>query len=183
MKIEIVEIGTSDFRTEAGQKDGLFIEPVKEHFNRLPKCRKENVAISNQEGEISIFYIPSDKIQKYGLPNWVRGCNSINEPHKTIIQNGWGKYLTEDKVKVERIKTVLDRHVITDIEFLKIDTEGHDCVILNDFLDTCDIRPRKIQFESNVLSSYYDIMKVVERLSKDGYKCQQVKFDMICELL
>lgn len=182
MKVEIVEIGTSDFRTEAGHKDGLFIEPVKEHFNRLPKCRKENVAISNQEGELEIYYIPSDVIQSKGLPNWVRGCNSINEPHPTIVEMGWREYVVCDKVKVERIKNVLQKHGITDIEFLKIDTEGHDTVILNDFLDTCDIKPRKIQFESNTLSSFDDVNNAVERLSKLGYKCNQVKFDMVCVL-
>ena len=43
MKVEIVEIGTSDFRTEAGKTNGLFIEPIKEYFDRLPKCLKENI--------------------------------------------------------------------------------------------------------------------------------------------
>ena len=44
----IVEIGTSDFRTKAGEVDGLFIEPVKSYFDRLPDCNKENIAISKQ---------------------------------------------------------------------------------------------------------------------------------------
>ena len=31
----IIEIGTSDFRTQAGQVDGVFIEPVKYYFDRM----------------------------------------------------------------------------------------------------------------------------------------------------
>lgn len=178
----IVEIGTSDFRTDAGKVDGLFIEPVKEHFDRLPKCNKENIAISNYEGEIKIYYIPSFVIEAENLPQWVRGCNSINEPHPTLVKMGWGHFAGYDTVKVERIKTVLERHNITQIDTLKIDTEGHDTVILNDYLDTVTIKPSKIIFESNVLSSASDVNKLVKRLQKLGYNCEQVKFDMVCTL-
>ena len=178
----IIEIGTSDFRTDAGKVDGLFIEPVKEHFDRLPKCRKENVAVSNVEGEIDIYYIPSKVIDKESLPQWVRGCNSINEPHPTLVDLGYSKHVVCDTVKVVRIKSLIDKHKITKIDILKIDTEGHDTVILNDFLDTVDILPRKIQFESNILSNNMDIIKVVERLEAKKYKCTQIKFDMVCEL-
>jgi FkbM family methyltransferase len=173
----IIEIGTSDFRTQAGKVDGLFVEPIKEYFDRLPNCLKENVAVSNNEGEIDIYYIPSKRIKELGLPD-----NSVNEPHKTIVEMGWMQHLEVDRVPVVRIKTLLDKHGIQKIDLLKIDTEGHDTIILNDFLDTCDILPSKIQFESNVLSSFYDVMKAVERLSNLGYKCTQVKFDMVCEL-
>lgn len=182
MKVEIIEIGTSDFRTEAGKKHGLFVEPIKEYFDRLPKCLKENVAVSNKEGELDIYYIPSERIKEIGLPDWLRGCNSINEPHKTVVDMGFIDLCQIDRVPVVRIKSLIDKHGITEIEHLKIDTEGHDCVILNDFLDTCDIRPNKIQFEANTLSNPIDIYKAAERLQGLGYKCQQVKFDMICEL-
>lgn len=182
MKVEIVEIGTSDFRTDAGKVKGLFIEPVKEHFDRLPKCLKENVAISNKEGFIDLYYIPSKVIESEGLPNWVRGCNSVGHPHATIVDMGWEHFLRLDQVRVVRIQSLLEKHGITDIEHLKIDTEGHDCIILNDFLDTSTILPRKITFESNVLSNYDDIMRSVDRLERLGYKCNQVKFDMVCLL-
>jgi hypothetical protein len=38
--------------------------------------------------------------------------------------------------------------------FLKIDTEGHDCVILNNYIDHCktnkDLLAKKILFETNM---------------------------------
>lgn len=178
----LIEIGTSDFRTEAGNVDGLFIEPVKEHFDRLPPCRKENVAISNREGLIEIFYIPTETIHKELLPNWVRGCNSVGSIHPTILKNGWAKFVTVDVVKVVRIKSLIDKYDIKHIDTLKIDTEGHDCVILNDFLDTVPIRPKTIQFENNVLSRSVDVENTVKRLEEIGYICKQVKFDMVCVL-
>lgn len=183
MKVEIVEIGTSDFRTEAGKKSGLFIEPIKEYFDRLPKCLKENVAVSDYEGEIDIYYVPSSVIEKNNLPNWLRGCNSVNHIHPTIISTGNKKHCVKNTVEVVRIKTLLEKHGITEIDTLKIDTEGHDCVILNDFLDTCDIRPRKIQFENNSLSDQEEVIKLCNRLHQKGYTTTQVKFDMVCELL
>ena len=176
----IVEIGTSDFRTHAGKVDGLFIEPVKEYFDRLPDCLKENVAVSNKEGSIDIYYIPSDKIKELELPNWIRGCNSVGKPHKTLVKAGWDKYCTKDKVKVVRIKTLLDKHNITDIDLLKVDTEGHDTIILNDYLDTVDFLPRKIQFEANVLSDLVEVYKLVERLKGLGYMCSKVQEDYVC---
>lgn len=178
----IVEIGTSDFRTLAGKVQGLFIEPVKEYFDRLPECTKENVAVSNYEGDIDIWYIPSHIIQENNLPNWVRGCNSVENIHPTIVKNNWSHLAVCQEVKVVRIKSLLDKYGITEIDILKVDTEGHDCVIVNDFLDTCEIKPNVIQFESNVLSNSKDVENLCKRLIKLGYKCEQIKFDMICKL-
>lgn len=177
----IIEIGTSDFRTQAGQIDGLFIEPVKEYFDRLPECNKENVAISNYEGEIDLYYIPSLTIESMGLPNWARGCNSVGKMHPTIINNDWDEYCIKQTVKVVRIKSLIDKYKIKEIDLLKIDTEGHDCVILNDFLDTVCILPKVIQFENNVLSNKEEVFHLVKRLQDIGYNCKQVKFDMICK--
>lgn len=179
----IIEIGTSDFRTQAGVADGIFIEPVIEYFDRLPdNCIKENVAISDYEGEIEIYYIPSEIIKKHNLPYWLRGCNSVNSIHPTISNMRLQKYVVLDKVKVVRIRSIIKKHNVTEIDVLKIDTEGHDCVILNDFLDTVDILPNQIQFENNVLSDEEEVNAVCERLIKLDYKCTQVNFDMICKL-
>ena len=181
MELEIIEIGTSDFRTKAGEVDGLFIEPVKTYFDALPECRKENVAVSNFQGQIPIFYIPLDKIQSLGLPNWVRGCNSVGEPHPTAARFGWSDHVVADVVEVVRIKTLLDKYGISAVKELKIDTEGHDIVILNDFLDTSDILPDKIVFESNALTDKVEEASVVSRLEKLGYFCKKIKSDMHCE--
>ena len=178
----IIEIGTSDFRTQAGQVDGIFIEPIKYYFDRLPRCKKENVAISNKEGVLNMYYIPLHTIERYNLPNWLRGCNSINKIHPTVKNLELEKYVKAEEVKVVRIKSIIDKYNVTKIDLLKIDTEGHDCIILNDFLDTVDILPKVIQFENNILSDSNEVIKLVNHLIKLGYTCNQVQHDIICKL-
>lgn len=164
----IVEIGTCDFETQAGSADGLFIEPVPHYFDRLPPCRKENVAVSNYEGVIDIYYVDPVEIAARGLADWLRGCNSVGKTHP-MHANVPPEIIRQAIVPVVRIKTLLDKHGITDIDLLKIDTEGHDAVILNDFLDTCEHRPRRIIFENNGLVPADDIQLLVQRLHAIGY--------------
>ena len=196
----IIEIGTSDFRTQAGQVDGVFIEPVKYYFDRMVrdamsvlelgknKSHFENVAISDYEGEVNIYSVKADNMLSMGAPEWMRGCNSIGKPHPSVIS--WceahsidaTEYTHKETVKVVRIKSIIDKYKITELDLLKIDTEGHDCVILNDYLNTVEILPKVIQFESNELSDPKEVQKVVARLKSLGYTCEQVKFDMLCRL-
>lgn len=174
----VVEIGTCDFETLAGRVDGLFVEPVREYFDRLPAtCRKENVAVSNYTGTIDLYHIPSAVIQRHGLDTWLRGCNSVGQPHPTVmaglsrgvIQDAW---LVKTTVPVVRIKDLLAKHGVTHIDLLKIDTEGHDAIILNDFFDTLDLRPRELFFEHNGLVPAADIQALVARLTQLGYSVQ-----------
>jgi FkbM family methyltransferase len=164
----IVEIGTCDFETQAGQVDGLFIEPVKYYFDRLPECRKENVAISNYAGTVDIYYVDPAEIAARNMPAWLYGCNSVEKPH-TQHANLPPDILRVATVPVVRIKTLLDKYSITDIDYLKIDTEGHDAIILNDFLDTCAILPRDIVFENNGLVPLAAVVQLASRLANLGY--------------
>lgn len=171
----------------AGKKDGLFIEPVKSYFDSLPDCRKENVAISDFEGETIIFYMRPEDIDKHNLPQWLKGCNMIGEPHPSMLkllkeESKGFSIIRCDKVKVVRIKSLIDKHKIKKIQMLKIDTEGHDCIILNDFLDTVDILPRIIKFENNDLSNQKEIEAITKRLKERGYRMQYTKGDVICRL-
>ena len=179
----IIEIGTSDFRTEAGKQEGIFIEPITYYYDRLPQCNKENVAISNYTGVTTIHYIPEQTIIDNNLPNWLRGCNSIDKPHPTIVNNNWIKYTVQDIVPVVRIKSIIDKYNISHIHTLKIDTEGHDTIILNDYLNTVDIKPLNILFESNVLNSKEDVLNVIKRLNKVGYRCVDNGVDVECKLV
>lgn len=180
-----VEIGTSDFRTSAGVEEGLYIEPSPYYFNRLPDCNKLNIAISDYTGYEYVYYLTDEEISKYDLPNWIRGCNSIGEPHPTVQkvleEKGIPLNVTRmSKIEVRRIKDVLREQNITQIDYLKIDTEGHDHIILKDFLDTCDIQPSVIQFEYNVLSNKEELDKLIEILEVMNYKVKKSKDDIIC---
>ena len=99
-----------------------------------------------------------------------------------LFGKGGKDYIKQSEVKVERIKTVLDRHKITSINELKIDTEGHDTVILNDYLDTVDFLPDKIIFEANDLSSITELNKTINKLKRKGYRTKKYKNDIIATL-
>ena len=182
----IIEIGTSDFNTNAGKVDGIFIEPVKFYYDRLPDCKKENVAISNVEGELDMFSLTEPQIKEYKLPNWIRGCSSLAKMHPTMAKELKKRGLSQDivnvdKVPVVRIKSIIEKYGLEEIDYLKVDTEGHDCVIINDLLDTVDIKPKKIKFENNVLSAKADVKLLVERLKHD-YDIKYLKNDIECYL-
>lgn len=183
-----IEIGTSDFRTQAGKVEGIFIEPVKYYFDRLPECNKINCSISNYEGHIDMFYLTDEDITKHNLPQWVRGCNSVNVYHPSVVAALQARKINphttfrKDTVPVRRIKSIIDEFKVVEIDHLKIDTEGHDCIILNDFLDTVDILPKAIQFEANVLSDKTEVRRLRFRLEEYGYSTNQVNDDIIAAM-
>lgn len=196
MNLDFLEIGTSDFNTEIQRANestiGMCIEPVKYYLDRLPNKKniiKVHGAMSNADGKINIHYIPVDDIKNIKFPEWFRGCNSINKPHPTVknwfIDNNldYEEYENIDVVNVYSFETLVNKYNINSIEFLKIDTEGHDCVILNNYIDYCEhnnkLFANKIMFESNSLSNKNDVQVIIERLKKFGYKIKNQGYDTI----
>lgn len=179
MKYDFVEIGTSDFGTllqTHNNQIGLSIEPLKIYLDNLPNkdnVTKVNCAVSDKDGMVSIFWIDPSDIEKYNLPHWLKGCNSIQKPHPTAI-NHLKKQNLEHIYKQTECEcltwsTIIDRYDIDYVEYLKIDTEGHDCVIINNILDVNSVLPKKILFESNVLTSSDTINVTIHRLKQNGY--------------
>ena len=144
--LDFLEIGTSDFDTliqKASDKDvGISIDPISFYLDRLPspsKCKKLALAISDRSGVLPVYYLHPDQIKEHGLPNWLRGCNAIGKPHPTAVRILAERGLSNDvlrteQVRVEMLTTVLDRENVGGIYTLKVDSEGHDHIILNNFL-------------------------------------------------
>jgi hypothetical protein len=180
-----LEIGTSDFRYD---KDAILIEPVRYYFDRLPAdCKKFNVAVSDYNGIIDLYYLTDEEIVKYNLPRWVRGCNSTGRPHPTVVNLLKEKGLSPDIIRHDIVDVVTPTNLLKlignpRITDLKIDTEGNDCTILNAWLHETIRLPQRIQFENNVLSDPEEVADLVDRLTCLGYKCHQAKFDIICTL-
>ncbi len=65
---------------------------------------------------------------------------------------------------------LIERYNVEGVELLKIDTEGHDCVIINNILNsTNQVLPKKIWFEANELTNPKFIEKTIRRLEVFGY--------------
>jgi len=143
MKFDYIDIGTSDFDTSLDlMKEGekiLLIEPVKYYFDNIqlrPGVYKINCAVSNKSGHGKIFYVNPQIIKKYGMPDWIRGCNSFNKSHETVLrffrEKGLLPEIECESVGVLSFKDIVKLFKIISIGFLKIDTEGHDHIILED---------------------------------------------------
>jgi autotransporter strand-loop-strand O-heptosyltransferase len=179
MKFDFIEIGTSDFHTLIEQANdstrGISIEPIKSYLDSLPdkpNVIKVNAAMSDKESFIDIYHVPAKIIYDKCLPIWLRGCNSVTKPHD-YARTKLGPELYDSLVQVDKVpcitwKKLVEDHNITGIEFLKIDTEGHEAVILKDYFDSCSKDPRlyakKIKFEYNETSDKVALDKIMDSL-------------------
>lgn len=190
MFLDFIEVGTSDFQTLIQEADdetrGISIDPVGAYLDRLPNlksCVKINAAISSFEGETNVYYILPDKISSLQLPEWVRGCNSVGGPHPTVerLLNErnlpMNDIVTIETVPVCRLSTVIANSNATGVFQLKVDTEGHDHIIVNDYLRNCarNLFPHRVSFESNILSDNNELHELIANLVFMGYdviKCE-----------
>ena len=102
-------------------------------------CKKINIGVSNYNGVGTVYYISEENINKYNLPHWIRGCNSINSYHQTVSKIFTDLNLNIDSISskydinIYTLMTVINENKIRGIYYLKIDTEGHDTIILDSF--------------------------------------------------
>lgn len=205
MHYNFIEIVTSFFDTliETCPSDsvGISIEPIKKYLDKLPNktnVKKINVSVSNINGEAYIYFIPEEIIRQIKLPDWMIGCCSINKIHPSLngeidwVNNAIKPILepldidikdlvVKQKVDVINFATLIKNETITSIDYLKIDTEGHDVIILNDYLDNCEkdnnLYANKIQFETNELTTIADRAQVLDRMFSLGYKIIQQSYE------
>lgn len=191
---DFIEIGTSNFESMIQDAHdttvGFSIEPLKCYLNDLPDRKrviKINAAITSNKrsNRIDIYYIPPDIIEKHNIPSYIKGCNKIGDYHPLHCDH-------KDLVKIESVPLInIDEFLVSNnirkIKYLKIDTEGHDCVILKglfDYLQTkhVDLYPLKIQFETNANTSSEIINSTIDRAITMGYIVLTRSHDTILEL-
>ena len=183
MKLDFIEIGTSNFKTliqdSTDNSVGISVEPIAYYLNQLPDKKniiKENAAISffDSTDDIEIFYIPENIILKNKLPKWLKGCNAIGNYHPVHKQLSLTHYVEKQVVKQITIAMLLEKHNVESIDFLKIDTEGGDCYILNNLMNYLQnksklLYPKKIIFETNRWTSENMIQETISLYQDNGY--------------
>lgn len=184
MKYDFVEIGTSNFDTLIEQATdetiGLSIEPIKHYLESLPNkanVKKLNCAVSPKNccEILEVFYVPEKTIAEHNLPNWLRGCNSVGNYHYQHRKLDILNLVKKQHVPCYPIGDIFLEHNVTELDFLKIDTEGADADImlgLYDFLSAqpANIYPKKIVFESNELSNPEKVAAVKTKFETLGYQ-------------
>jgi FkbM family methyltransferase len=194
MKYDFIEIGTSNFDTLIEAADdatvGLSIEPIGYYLDQLPNragVKKLAVAISRNHGMLPVFYIPERTIRARGLPEWLRGCNSVGDYHPKHVELMVRDLVQIDTVDVMTIADIFDLHDVTELDYLKIDTEGADCDIMLNLFKFLESEPRsrypkKILFESNELADQQQVEHVKAEFILLGYRVTRSGYDTVLEL-
>lgn len=196
---DFVEIGTSDFDTliknATDETIGLSVEPIQEYLNNLPN--KQNVtkvcaaiSIDGTSNDAQIYYIPPSVIEENHYHTFLRGCNKIGEyhPHQLnhpSIKNDLSKLVKRDTIKQITVPQLYEDYNIHKIKFLKIDTEGYDCDILQHWLvylksKDSSYYPHKIMFETNTLTTKEYVMQTIEDYANIGYTVESFIYDAAC---
>lgn len=184
MHYDFIEIGTSDFETVVesctDQMAGICVEPIWYYLDRLPRrpyVRYLCQAVTDSEDgkDVEVYWIHPEDIRRYSLPDWLRGCNSIDKPHpRHLDQNLPPSILRKDLVRTLSLRQLFEENKVTSVEYLKIDTEGADCKILLAFAQTPNrVLPRLIRFESNSLCSPSDVKLIKEVYTSFGYSVSE----------
>lgn len=145
----------------------VLIEPVPYLFKQLqinyntkyPYAEIEflNAAVSNKDGILPL-YVPSESNNFEELPHYITQLASTVEGHIEFHAEEAG--LPRNAIQVEkcniqcyRLNTLIEKYAITYIDYLYIDTEGHDYDILMDF--NIDIlKPKNIIFENKHMDGF-----------------------------
>jgi len=206
MNFKFVDIGTSDFDTRVREINNeekiLLVEPLFYYLSNLPDGNgifKANFAISDKNGFGKIYYVKSEIIKEYGLPNWFRGCNSLNHKHPTVLKflnklNKPETLISVEETRIISFRELIKIYGISSIESLKIDTEGHDSVILNDvyqaILDGFVIKEIQVEYIEefdgvkdpfNCISSLKNHFILFDKIGFTKQICDGWKYTMINE--
>jgi len=161
---------TLDYLVDDGGWEGMMIEAVPEYFDRLPK--KEgitylNYAITNDkyvDRKLIIYYIPKDTIIRKGLPQWMEGIGSLDYQH--LKDEGADVVdIVGKEINPMSVRTLLNMYSINKIDYLKIDAEGWDCRILEEF-DLSKIS--KIKFERKHAKED-ELNHIIDKLRKQRF--------------
>ena len=181
--LDFLEIGTSDFDTLLQSADdttvGISVEPIARYLDNLPSRAnvvKLNVAVmaASRDEVCEVYFVPEEAIASHNLPDYLRGCNSINGYHWQHTNLKIEHLVERHAVRQMHIAELLKEHNVRKINVLKIDTEGGDCYIMQDLFEylqdkDVDFYPVNISFESNSLTDQNYVSMIIGLYQSIGY--------------
>lgn len=182
---------------------GLSIEPVKSYIDMLPS--KPNVhklwgaiIASEEDRDLKFYYIEPEVIDQLNLGSFMKGCNSLGKPHDFhthyCIPSLWPALAkakdrstvdTKNLIELGIVKTinvptftfaeVVSKYNIEAIQYLRIDTEGMDCKIINSIIsahknNAFSFKPTVIEFETNWHTDEKEVEETISKLIEFGYE-------------
>jgi hypothetical protein len=186
-----IEIGTSNFDTLIEKADnntkGISVDAVKYYVDKLPEklnVKKIIMGISNKNAILDVYYIPENVIEENNLPHWFKGCNCIGGFRPLHIKYNMKNLCVKEQVEVIACHQLFYKNKVRNVKYLKIDTEDHDCIILQSLYNYISYLPsiyfpQKIQFESNENCKSEDVDKIVRLFTSLGYKLKSKGYNTI----
>ena len=181
-----IEIGTSDFDTnlefiETGGWKGVMVEPSPP-FNKIMQekinnCKfyeniaLESCAISDFDGYLD-FAVAKD------IEDWRRGISTVisdNHQGSCLYTDPINKaYNYEEVIQVRCITldSLIKKYNITSVDYLKVDTEGHELNIFKNY--SWSVKPTFIKSEIK----HIDKQKLKDILNAQGYRVYLEKEDL-----
>lgn len=152
---------------------GMYVEPIKEYLDVLPtgpNIIEENCVISNIDGNVTfnaIILDPNDikYFSNMEMIKIVENPKSKNQ-YRRIYKNSGQSSLYECEtlkditkkiiVKSLTLESLFKKHNVTEIDYLKIDVEGAEYIVLEQLINLLDdkkvIINKQIKFEYNMKS-------------------------------
>lgn len=192
MKYKFVDIGTAYFCTSVDkfglEVNGIFVEPVKDFLDTLPNSPtiiKANYAVSDSEREDIMFVPINNRSLEYHSEKELLkinsrflighdGCSCLGNQHPEVSQ-GFQKI----KCNVITFYKLCELYNIKEIEFLKLDTEGHDFIILEQVYNLIKsgelIISKQIFCEYNYLIHKGNAELIIRRFEKELGFTREIK--------
>jgi hypothetical protein len=175
-----VEIGTSNFNTLRHLCDkgwrGIMVEPIEIALNKIPdhdNLTKVNGAIDK---DFNIRTLTKLKDKFWDDPNIDRdylGMASLY-PNSELNHSFYKDMIEEIEVGCVTFEFLMEQLGITEVDYLKIDTEGLDYDILNS-IDFNKFNIKAIRAEHQ----HVDITLLVDLLEKNNYLVDVLNYDII----
>lgn len=168
-----IEIGSCDFDTNLdlirnGSWIGVMCEPAPKYRNNLIALAKdipnrddltiEPVAISDYNGKINFAVAKDTSEGSRGNGLWRRGISSVvadNHKGERVFDIANNQQFIEETIDVEcmTLDALISKHGFAHVNYLKIDTEGHEMNILECY--SWDIKPDFIKIEHAHIDDVY----------------------------
>lgn len=181
MKYDFVEIGTCDFDTIVQNSDpgskGICVDTLKSYLDNLPDIPgviKLNYAVSDVAGSDLFYYLENHDIVSYGLPSWMKGCGRLGDPHPFLLHEleirDLKHLLKVMPVEKVPISAIFEKYLVTELDVLKLNLEGHDVIVLKSLLEYEKVLPNKIIFEFiPEISDFVILEECQKKLQQLGY--------------
>jgi FkbM family methyltransferase len=167
---------------------GILIEPVPYLYEKLKSTYAgrtglvfENIAIADEDGYKTFYRVEEN--DEPGNPFWYDQlgsfCKEVVLKHRHIVPN-LEKHLVSEQIPCISLDSLLQKHGVSKLNLLNIDTEGYDYEIIKT-VPFGRIKPYVILYEHKHLSGH-DKQACASLLTEQGYHILEIQGDTFAYL-